>query len=67
MEYSDINLLYDAHKYFPQIEQFKIIHFQPRLGKQRGEATSVALGLTQASLIGERNIDKQNFCLKLTG
>jgi len=64
---SDINLLYEAHKWFPQIEQFKVIHFNPRLGKQRGEATSVALGLTQASLIGERNIDKQNFCLKLTG
>ena len=64
---SDINLLYEAHKWFPQIEQFKVIHSNPRLGKQRGEATSVALGLTQASLIGERNIDKQNFCLKLTG
>jgi hypothetical protein len=64
---SDINLLYEAHKWFPQVEQFKVIHTQPRLGKQRGEATSVALGLTQAALIGERNIDKQNFCLKLTG
>lgn len=64
---SDINLLYDAHKYFPQIEQFKVIHFSPRLGKQRGEATSVALGLTQASIMGNRNIDKQNYCLKLTG
>jgi hypothetical protein len=64
---SDVNLLYDAHKYFPQIEQFKVIHFNPRLGKQRGEATSVALGLTQAALMGDRNIDKQNYCLKLTG
>lgn len=64
---SDIDLLYDAHKYFPQIEQFKVIHFSPRLGKQRGEATSVALGLTQASIMGNRNIDKQNYCLKLTG
>lgn len=64
---SDVNLLYEAHKYFPQIEQFKVIHFNPRLVKQRGEATSVALGLTQASLMGNRNIDKQNYCLKLTG
>jgi hypothetical protein len=64
---SDVNLLYEAHKYFPQIEQFKVIHFNPRLGKQRGEATSVALGLTQAALMGDRNIDKQNYCLKLTG
>lgn len=64
---SDINLLYEAHKYFPQIEQFKVIHFNPRLSKQRGEATSVALGLTQAALMGNRNVDKQNFCLKLTG
>jgi hypothetical protein len=64
---SDINLLYEAHKYFPQIEQLKVIHFSPRLSKQRGEATSVALGLTQAALMGDRNIDKQNYCLKLTG
>jgi hypothetical protein len=64
---SDINLLYEAHKNFPQIEQFKVIHFNPRLSKQRGEATSVALGLTQAALMGNRNIDKQNYCLKLTG
>ena len=64
---SDVNLLYDAHKWFPQIEEFKVIHFNPRLGKQRGEATSVALGLMQAALIGDRNVDKQNYCLKLTG
>jgi hypothetical protein len=65
---ADVNLLYDAHRWFPQIEEFKVIHFQPRLLKQRGEATSVALGLTQAALIGDRqHSDKQNFCLKLTG
>lgn len=64
---ADVNLLYDAHKYFPQIEQFKVLHFEPRLKKQRGESTSVALGLTQAALIGDRDQDKQNFCLKLTG
>jgi hypothetical protein len=64
---SDIKLLYEANKWFPQIEQFKVIHFSPRLTKQRGEATSIALGLTQAALMGNRNIDKQNYCLKLTG
>lgn len=64
---SDINLLHDAHRWFPQIDEFKVIHFNPRLVKQRGEATSVALGLTQASLMGFRNMDKQNYCLKLTG
>ena len=64
---SDINLLYEAHQYFPQIEQFKVIHCNPRLGKQRGEATSVALGLTQAALIGDRHVGKENYCLKLTG
>jgi hypothetical protein len=65
---SDVNLLYGAYKWFPQIEEFKVIHFQPRLGKQRGDSTSVALGLMQAALIGNRqNTDKQNYCLKLTG
>ena len=64
---SDINLLYDAHKYFPNIEEFKIIHFEPRLSKQQGESTSVALGLMQAALIGNRSRYKQTYCLKLTG
>ena len=65
---SDVNLLYDAHKYFNNIEEFKIIHYSPRLSKQRGESTSVALGLMQSALIGNRqNKDKQNYCLKLTG
>lgn len=64
---SDVNLLYEAHKYFPNIEEFKVIHTAPRLVKQRGESTSVALGLMQAALMGERDRDKQNYCLKLTG
>ena len=37
------------------------------MGKQRGEATSVALGLTQAALLGDRHINTPNYCLKLTG
>jgi len=64
---SNIDLLYDAYKYFDNIEEFKIIHFSPRLVKQRGESTSVALGLMQAALIGNRQNDKQNYCLKITG
>ena len=64
---SDTKLLYQANKWFPQVEQFKVIHFSPRLTKQRGEGTSIALGLTQAALMGSRGQDKQNYCLKLTG
>jgi hypothetical protein len=64
---SDVNLLYNAHQYFPNIDEFKVLHFAPRLVKQRGESTSVALGLMQAALMGERDRDKQNYCLKLTG
>jgi len=64
---SDVNLLYDAEKYFPDLESFKVIHTHPRLTKQEGEATLIALGLTQAALVGDRIRDKQNYCLKLTG
>jgi hypothetical protein len=64
---NDVDLLYDAHQYFPNIDEFKVIHFNPRLKKQMGESTSVALGLTQASLMGNRKTDDKNFCLKLTG
>lgn len=68
---NDIKLLYHAEKWFPKwfknIEQFKVIHYQPRLTKQIGDATSTALGLTQAALMGNRKTDKQNYCLKLTG
>lgn len=64
---SDINLLYDAHQYFPDIQEFKVIHFTPRLIKQRGESTSIAIGLMQAALMGNRETSKQNYCLKLTG
>ena len=65
---SDINLLYDAQKYFNNVEDYKVIHYSPRLNKQRGESTSVALGLMQASLIGNRqHRNEPNYCLKLTG
>ena len=64
---SDVDMLYDAAKWFPQVEQFKVLHFSPRLDKQRGEATSIGLGLMQAALMGGREQSKHNFCLKLTG
>ena len=63
---SDVSLLHDFGKYIPA-EQFKVIHTTPRLVKQRGEATLVALGLTQAALMGERYHERENYCLKLTG
>lgn len=64
---SNVDLLYDAQQYFPNIQEFKVIHFTPRLMKQRGESTSIALGLMQAALMGNRETVKQNYCLKLTG
>jgi hypothetical protein len=64
---SDINLLYKAHASFKNIEEFKVIHYSPRLSKQQGEATLVGLGLMQASLMGDRLKDKEVFCLKLSG
>lgn len=65
---SDTNLLYQAHQYFPNIDHFKVIHFSPRMNKQRGEANSIALGLTQAALMGNiRKQGEENYCLKITG
>jgi len=64
---NDVNLLYDAHKYFPNITEFKVIHTRPRLVKQRGDSTLLALGFMQAALMGNRHSDKQNYALKLTG
>jgi hypothetical protein len=64
---NDVNLLYNAHQYFPNIEEFKIIHTRPRLAKQRGDSTSLALGFMQAALMGNRHTHKQNYALKLTG
>jgi hypothetical protein len=64
---SDVNLLYNAHPYFPNIEEFKVIHTRPRLPKQRGDSTSLALGFMQAALMGNRHSPKQNYALKLTG
>ena len=65
---SDISLLHSMQQYLPSnVEQYKVIHVSPRLVKQRGESTSVALGLMQAALMGERHHGPKNYCLKLTG
>lgn len=48
-------------KTIPKIIEFKIIHVEPRMGKQVGEATLVGLGLTQAAFLGSK------YFLKLTG
>ena len=64
---ADLSLLYEAHKYFDNIEDFRVIHHEPRLIKQPGDATLTALGLMQSALLGNRECQKQNYCLKLTG
>jgi len=77
---SDISLLQTAHKYFPNIEEFRVLHMSPCLKKQQGEAALTALGFMLASLLGKRverstgkgeklyrDHDTQNFALKLTG
>jgi hypothetical protein len=65
---SDVNLLYEAEKYFKQLEEYKVIHYTPRLNKQRGDSTSMGLGIMQAALMGNRCYGASpNMCLKLTG
>jgi hypothetical protein len=65
---SDVNLLYEAHKFFPNIDRFEVVHHSPRMYKQRGEANLISLGLMQASLMGRPRISgERNYCLKITG
>lgn len=64
---NDVNLFHTAKVYFPNVIDFKVIHFSPRLLKQRGDSTLMAMGFMQASLMGDRHLDKQNYALKLTG
>lgn len=64
---SDVQLLYDAAKFFPQALDYKVIHISPRLQKQQGEATMVAVGLQMAAMMGNRQDKGSNFVLKLTG
>lgn len=65
---SDVDLLYEAKKFFPNIENFHVIHTSPRMYKQRGESNLISLGLLQASLTGiPRFHNIKNYCLKITG
>lgn len=58
---SDWTMVEDYVRGISKIKEFKIIHVEPRMGKQIGEATLITLGLTQASLLGSKHF------LKLTG
>jgi hypothetical protein len=54
--------MFDEHiKTLPNIKDYKVIHLTPRLPKQRGEATLMALGSMMASMMGSK------YGLKLTG
>ena len=64
---ADVDLLYDAKQYFPQALDYKVIHLSPRLQKQQGEATMVAVGLQIAAMMGSRQDFDTNYVLKLTG
>lgn len=63
---SDISLLYQAKNYFPKIIDYTVLHCYPRLNKQRGDSTMVALGIMQSSLMNKYS-DQDIYCLKLTG
>lgn len=54
-------IIEDYVKTIPKIKEFKIIHVDPRMNKQVGEAYLVALGVTAATLMGSKYI------IKLTG
>jgi hypothetical protein len=54
--------MFEEHiKTLPNIKDYKVIHLTPRLPKQRGEATLMALGSMMASMMGSK------YGLKLTG
>lgn len=54
--------LFEEHiKTLPNIHDYKVIHINPRLPKQRGEATLMAIGSTMATMMGSK------YSLKLTG
>lgn len=54
-------MIEDYVKTIPKIKEFKIIHVDPRMSKQVGEAHLVGLGLTASALMGSR------YAIKLTG
>jgi len=48
-------------KEIPKIKEFRMIHLEPRLSKQIGEANLTSLGLNVAALLGSK------YAIKLTG
>jgi hypothetical protein len=54
-------IIEDYVKTIQKIKEFKIIHVEPRMNKQVGEAYLVGLGVTAAALMGSKYI------IKLTG
>lgn len=55
------NQLEDYIKTINKIKQYRVIHVNPRMSKQIGEANLIALGMTAASLMGSK------YSIKLTG
>lgn len=58
---SDWTLIEKYVKTIPKIKEFSIIHIEPRMTKQMGEANLITLGLSQTVLLGSKNF------IKLTG
>lgn len=63
---SDITLFDKYINLIPNIKEYKLLHVSPKMNKQMGESTLIALGLAQSALLGDDNI-RNDFCLKLTG
>ena len=63
---SDVNLLRTAHQYFPNIEEFKVIHESPNIEQQAGDAFLMGLGFMQASLLGPRDDSGSNYVMKVS-
>lgn len=64
---SDITLFERHIKLIPNITDYKILHVRPRMDKEQGEMNLIALGLSQASIMGNSIAGKTNVCLKLSG
>ena len=60
---NDISLYRDAHKYFPNVQNFRVIHSSPVRPKHEGDTLLLGLGFMQASLLGFED----NYALKVTG
>jgi len=58
---SEWGMIRDYVKSTPKIKDFRIVHLNPRLAKQRGEATLILYGILAADLLGA------DYALKLSG